>query len=322
MSEQVPAQSADQAIAERLVNYLEQPEEAPEEAPQDTPTAEDVREVDVTEQEEAPAEQENTITIDPDAAVFEIEIKAEGGKNETKQVSLTELQNGYMRYEDYHRKTQEISKARDQLAVEAQQLIEPERQAYVQNLQQLQHAVMSMVAPEFQNVNWEQLAAEDPAGYVKLSAKAQKAQQTMMQFQQQITMAQQQAMQQQAEQSKRVLSDPVQGIAGWGPELYTTLINDASKLYGYKPEEVANVVDHRAIKVLHDAYQYRKLQEAKPTVEKKISAAPKVMKPGKPVDEADTQAKQHKELMAQFKKGGGKDLRAAANLLLARQRKA
>ena len=34
------------------------------------------------------------------------------------------------------------------------------------------------------------------------------------------------------------------------------------------------------IKVFHDAYQYRQLQQAKPEISKKVVAVPKVVKPG------------------------------------------
>jgi hypothetical protein len=64
------------------------------------------------------------------------------------------------------------------------------------------------------------------------------------------------------------------------------------------------------IKVLDDARKYRELQAAKPNVEKKVAAVPKVLKPGKPGEASDSQAKKVSELRNQARKSG--DLRDAA----------
>jgi hypothetical protein len=284
----------------------------PQEPQAETPEGE-VEEVTTADESPEPQD-ENTITIDPEAPMFEVTIKAEGGTNETKKVSLKDLESGYMMQADYQRKTAELARAREQLTTEVQQMIEPERQAYVQNLNILQQAVLGLSAPELQNVNWEQLAAEDPAKYVQLTAKAQRVQQTLQHIQAQQQQAEAQARQKAAEQSKRMLSDPIQGIPNWGAEVYQSLINEGSKMYGFTPEEVAQVVDYRMIKVLHDAQQYQKLKAAKPIVEKKVTAVPKVLKPGTPAVQGDIQAKQDKEVFQKLKKTG--DLRDAASAFL------
>ena len=166
------------------------------------------------------------------------------------------------------------------------------------------------------NVNWETLATENPAEYVKLSARAQRAQQAMQAVQQQQAELQRKQYQEAAEQSKRKLSDPIEGIPNWGDEVYTSLIQEASKQYGFSPDEVAQVVDWRMIKVLHDAYQYSKVKAAKPEVQKKISVVPKVLKPGAQSDQ-DGQAVD-KQLRDRLKKSG--NLHDAANLYLSRQK--
>ena len=195
-------------------------------------------------------------------------------------------------------------------------MVEPERQQYVQNLQVLQQAVMSMTAPELQNINWEQIASEDPAKYVQLSAKAQRVQQTLQHIQGQMQQAQQQAIAQAAQQCQRMLTDPVNGIPNWGQEVAQTIIQTGSA-YGYSAEELAQVVDYRHIKVLHELAEYRKLKDAKPGVEKKVTVVPKVLRPGAP-QSGDSQAKRVNELQQRLRASGSvKD--AAA--LLAAQRK-
>lgn len=304
-------------VLARLTNYLDQQDTPPEATDQPAAeTPEEVQEVDVAA-EEKPPEEENTITIDPDAPMFDVTIKVEGGQSEAKKVSLKELESGYMMQADYQRKTAELARAREQLQHEAQQIIEPERQQYIQNLQILQQAVMTLGSQELQNVDWERLSAEDPAKYVQLTAKAQKVQQTVAAIAQQQQMAQQRAFREEAERSRQILMDPIHGIPDF-ENVYPKLINEVSKANGYTPEEVAQVVNHRHIRTLWKAMKYDELLAAKPTVEKKVASAPKVLKPGRPAEQGELQAKEVKELSARFKKSGS--VKDATALYLARQR--
>jgi hypothetical protein len=279
---------------------------------------EQVEEVAQDAADEAPVDDENSITIDPEAPLFDVTVKTEGGANENLKVSLKELESGFMMQKDYQRKTAELARAREQLTQEVQKMVEPERQSYVQNLQMLQQAVMSLAAPDLQNINWEQIASEDPAKYVQLTAKSQRVQQTLQHIQGQMQQAQQQAIQQQAEHCQRMLSDPVQGIPNWGPEVAKTVIQVGTDL-GYSNEELAQVVDYRAIKALHEISEYRKLKAAKPAVEKKVTVAPKVLKPGAPADANALQAKQETELKQRLQRTG--DVKDAQALLLAKMRR-
>jgi hypothetical protein len=301
-------QAAEQIAA--LMNRGKEPPRIPEEGVE--PPIQEA----TTETPEAPEQDENTITIDPDAPLFDVTVKTEGGANENLKVSLKELESGFMMQKDYQRKTAELARARESLTQEVQKMVEPERQQYVQNLQVLQQAIMTMTAPELQNINWEQIASEDPAKYVQLSAKAQRVQQTLQHIHGQMQQAQQQAIAQAAQECQRMLTDPVNGIPNWGQEVAQTIIQTGNA-YGYSAEELAQVVDYRHIKVLHELAEYRALKAAKPAVEKKVTVVPKVLRPGAP-QSGDSQAKRVNELQQRLRTSGSvKD--AAA--LLAAQRK-
>jgi hypothetical protein len=297
--------------AEKIAAIMNRGKEPPPEAIPETAV-----EPQVTPEAAAPEEDENTITIDPDAPLFDVTVKVEGGGSENLKVSLKELEAGYMMDKDYRRKTAELSRAREQLTQEVHKMVEPERQQYVQNLQVLQQAVMAMTAPELQNINWEQIASEDPAKYVQLSAKAQRVQQTLQHIHGQMQQAQQQAIAQAAQQCQRMLTDPVNGIPNWGQEVAQTIIQTGNA-YGYSAEELAQVVDYRHIKVLHELAEYRKLKEAKPAVEKKVTVVPKVLKPGAP-QSGDSQAKRVNELQQRLKQSGS--VKDAAALLSAQRK--
>jgi hypothetical protein len=297
--------------AEKIAAIMNRGKEPPPEAIPETAV-----EPQVTPEAAAPEEDENTITIDPDAPLFDVTVKVEGGGSENLKVSLKELEAGYMMDKDYRRKTAELSRAREQLTQEVHKMVEPERQQYVQNLQVLQQAVMAMTAPELQNINWEQIASEDPAKYVQLSAKAQRVQQTLQHIHGQMQQAQQQAIAQAAQQCQRMLTDPVNGIPNWGQEVAQTIIQTGNA-YGYSAEELAQVVDYRHIKVLHELAEYRKLKEAKPGVEKKVTVVPKVLRPGAP-QSGDSQAKRVNELQQRLRTSGS--VKDAAALLSAQRK--
>jgi hypothetical protein len=106
-------------------------------------------------------------------------------------------------------------------------------------------------------------------------------------------------------------------IPNWGPELYGKILGNVSNDYGFKKEEVEQVIDARLVEVFHDAYQYRQLQKAKPEISKKVVAVPKVMKPGSG-EKPNPASEASQELANKLKKTG--DWRDAAQLYLARTR--
>ena len=59
-----------------------------------------------------------------------------------------------------------------------------------------------------------------------------------------------------------------------GPEVKQQLVTQASENYGFSPEEINGVMDHRHMRVLMDAIAYRQLNSdaGKKQVEQKVQA--------------------------------------------------
>jgi len=55
-----------------------------------------------------------------------------------------------------------------------------------------------------------------------------------------------------------------------------------TEIYGYQPEEISAVMDHRAIRVLNDAIKYQEIMQGKEKAVEKATKAPrrKVVKAG------------------------------------------
>lgn len=310
---QAPKQpAADEAsVLSRLSAFVGDPEESAEDdAPDEQPETEgEAAEPEQASEEEAPAQEPAGVEVDPDAPLVEITSKGDDGKDETRLWSLNEMKKGVMMERDYRRKTAEVARARDTMETEVQQQVSQTRTEYIQGLKTAEQALLALVLPELQNVDMDKLAAENPSEAMRVQVKAGKLNNAVTAIRQQLAQADQQAQTQMAQQSKRALSDPIGGIPGWGDEMYGKIIQEGAKYYGFKPEEVANVVDHRMIRALHDALQYQQAKQAKPAPK---GPAPKVIKPGAPAGSDDLRAREVTNLRQRLKKSG--DLRDAAAL--------
>jgi hypothetical protein len=111
--------------------------------------------------------------------------------------------------------------------------------------------------------------------------------------------------QQQQQQLQKAIQEGQQRIAaeipGWGKEAAQEL-RTIGKEYGFSDEELSQVIDPRHVKVLYEAAQWRKLQK-NPTVNKKVTTAPPVVKPGSK-DAKIAQNSQTRQMRDQLKKTG------------------
>jgi hypothetical protein len=269
-----------------------------------------------TEAEPEKKADESTIDLDPDAPIFELTVKEEGGKDIAKKVSLKDLQAGYMMQADYQRKTQEIAKQRQDVERTVKEKTEPVIQNYERQLQTLSQVVAQIAAPELQNVNWVQLAQTDPAKYVALQSRAQQVSnitQAIAAEQQKLGTQKTQEMQQARERAANEAVETLKTkIPGWNNDKYRSILEGSIEKYGFKSEEVTQVTDSRIIEVLNDALEYQRLKSAKPIVDKKVVSIPKVVRPGSP-DKDGQIADRKKAAITKLRKSG--DVEHAAEAL-------
>jgi hypothetical protein len=225
---------------------------------------------------EASEETEEEVTPE----VGEIEIDGE-------RITLEEVKKGYLRQKDYTQKTQELSELRKSEAQRIQAL-EAERQRYAERIEQLSTLDAE---PE---PDWDTLRETDPIEYMlqrdqwrekserkqALEAERQRLSQHQQQEQQQKLVKQLQS------EQERLLSR----VPEWRDEKIATKekteIASLMKDYGWTPEELGQLYDHRALLMARDALAYRRLQSKSTQVAAKAKGKPKVVKPGsaKPVD--------------------------------------
>jgi hypothetical protein len=263
-----------------------------EEAPEEYVEADEPELVDSEEAEEQP-----TRTF---------RVKAAG---EEREVTETELIEGYQLGADYTKKTQKLAEERKAVEAEKAKIQEATklRDQYAQRLQMMEQFLQQQNKGE----NLEALKEVDPIGYaVKVAEQAQREKQLAILQQEQQRIAQQQ----QAEQSERLqqhLAEESQKltslIPGYGDQKTGDQIRkdirEYAKSIGWSDQELANLYDSRAVLSLYQGMKYAKLQSNKPAIAKKVEAAPKMLKAGTSVPR-NAEAEQNKKLHQKLRQSG------------------
>ena len=282
-----------------------EPEEA--QAQPEAPETENEEVVEEVEYEAADSEESDDYAEEEQEEEPTPTYKVKVGKDEI-DVPLDELLKGYSRTADYTRKTQEIAETRKAVEAERAKIEEAARlrDTYAQRLE-----VIEQMLNQDSGEDLATLKETDPIGYaVKVAEHAEREKHLNAVRAERQRLAQQQ----QAEQSERLkahlaaeaqklaeaipdISDPVKGQA-----IRTDIRNYATKL-GFSEQELAQVYDSRAVTALYKAMQYDKLVSNKGEATKKVSQAPKMLKPGTSTPEARV-SQEVKNMRGRLKKTG------------------
>jgi hypothetical protein len=199
-------------------------------------------------------------------------------------VTLEELQKGYSRTQDYTRKTQQIAEVRKQTEGELQ-AVRAEREQYAQLLSALEAQVQQVAQP---NIDWDRLYNEDPIEWVRQrevmrdnqekAAAIQSEKQRLSQLSQQ---EQAQFMQQKLQHEQEAL---LAAIPDWKDakkaQAEKALLVEFGQKIGFTPDELKNVVDHRAVLMLRKAALYDQMMSKRGSIKPVTNNGPRPAKPG------------------------------------------
>ena len=317
MSDQVPEQSPQSRLEAMLGDSIEsdvQPTEAPEEEEQapleaETEATEEVESEEATEEPDEEVEEEEQ-SQDEVPAILKLKVNGEDVEKPLDEV-VALAQQGL----DYTQKTQQVAEQRKELEAYAES-IKAQEQAFQEQMQ-LNNVLIEDVAKitsldqqlnQYANVNWQQLSDNDFVEAQKLffsyNQLQQERSQLVSQFEakkQQVVQKQSQLMAEKIAKGKEVLAKE---IPNWSPETNQALLS-TGKDYGFSDAELNSIVDPRHVKVLHDAMQWRKLQQNS-VVKKKVSNAKPVVKPGSKDTKAEANSN-HRQLRESLRKTGKSD---------------
>lgn len=216
--------------------------------------------------------------------------------------TIAELKRGTLFQRDYTQKTQALSEERKTFEAERQQVSQ-----YVQQVEQLREYA-SWYAENYLPKKPEPFTGDrmqDPMGYLQWSEANDKwlaHAQAFQQFQQQKTAADEQKKGETDKQFQErrlreaealgkaipVFKDPVKGKAAWD-----AMVAGAAD-YGFSPEDLDGVVDHRQLVILRDALAYRRIKAKAPQAKEEAARRPPVREGRRaPADQQQTRQRQN-----------------------------
>ncbi len=317
MSDQVAEQSPQSRLETMLGDSIESDVKPPElqEEEEQTPLEAEAEATEEVESEEATEEPDEEVeeeeqSQDEVPAILKLKVNGEDVEKPLDEV-VALAQQGL----DYTQKTQQVAEQRKELEAYAES-IKAQEQAFQEQMQ-LNNVLIEDVAKitsldqqlnQYANVNWQQLSDNDFVEAQKLFFTYNQLQtersQLVSQFEakkQQVVQKQSQLMAEKIAKGKEVLAKE---IPNWSPETNQALLS-TGKDYGFSDAELNSIVDPRHVKVLHDAMQWRKLQQNS-VVKKKVSNAKPVVKPGSKDTKAEANSN-HRQLRESLRRTGKSD---------------
>lgn len=211
----------------------------------------DLSEIDIDE-DGSETEGDEGEGVEPELEMFEIE------KDGKKYRIPADLKDGFLMQSDYTRKTQEVAEMRKSYETKME-----EAARHYQTSQEVLEAKAYMLnvdtqLKQYENINWQQLANEDPMG----------AQQAYMHFQQlkeergkvanYLTAEEQQrtarAEQDIANRLQETRQFAEKNIPGWTPEIDVKVVDFATKELGFEVEQLRAAVNPTIYRTLHLAW--------------------------------------------------------------------
>jgi hypothetical protein len=255
----------------------------PENEPQQPPAGEQpgpVLEVEQLSTESEPV-REQPLVEDSEQDEKTYTIKVNG---EERTVTLNDLKEGFQLKSDYTRSKQELAEREQQLGVQAQGMSQQQEQ-YGQLVNAMQQRLEAMIPQE---PDWAALAQHDSVDYAQKRAAWDQLQTqltTVKQEQERLVEERQGQFQQhyqgymQDQQRRLLTAVPELSEPGKAQEFFTSLNQYAINEYGFTPQEVNSVSDHRFLLMADKA---RKWDLAQAGVQGKTVTTPHVptLRPG------------------------------------------
>ena len=267
----------------------------------DDPLLENLDVDEIVDNNEASSENEETL--------YDVTVN---GNNQ--KVNLNELMKGYSRESDYTKKTMDLSNQRkevESLQDNLKKEFEAVKSSRNQYAEQLQVLTQNLQQQE-QNIDWDNLYQTDPAEYVKLKAESDRkketlglAQQEQMRIQQEQRSEQEKVYNDYIAKERKILAEklPVYADKNKSAE-FTKRLSSFAKESGYSDQEIAMMVDHRAVLLLADAYRYNQLKKTKLSGNK-VNKAPRIVTSNASNIREDSDQKQNVDKrMTRLKKSG------------------
>ena len=228
-----------------------------------------------------------------------------------EEVTLAELRNGNQRDADYRRKTTELAESKKAFNGEVEQA----KAALAQQVQEaaaITATLEQQLMSEFQSIDWNALELSDREEWLvqrqKFGEKQTQIEAIKQQTQQKLSEHQQEVQNKQLEAENKTRAEHAEMLKTAIPEWSDVEVWKADDKqmrgflseYGFNEAEVANLYDHRLIKLARDAMKNKGKTSKVDATKKMVKKLPKMLKPANKPDKVVLQKKQKQEKRNKF----------------------
>ncbi|OCJ33464.1 hypothetical protein [Agrobacterium tumefaciens] len=234
-----------------------------------------------TESETTEEVEEDTSEETSSAITDDTKIKLDDGS----ELSIGEIKKGYLRQADYTKKTQELAAEKAQLGTMEQAKVEIRNQS-LNEIGKIKHQLATHWKYDF-DINWQQLAADDPYEYAQKKEQAATFESQVQQLAQLETALKQENERIEREafvaNQQRAREEIVQKFPEFGnKETATPILKGMTKYLsdnGFSKDEIEGIADSRVLSILYSAYKAQTTAQAVPAAKAAIADKPKISKP-------------------------------------------
>ncbi len=223
-------------------------------------------------------------------------------------VTLDELQSGYLKDSDYRKKTSEIAEQRRAMDAQAQ-AIQQERAQYAQALGQMQSEAERQLN-EYKQIDWNRLREDDPMLFMQRRDEQRELEKSIEDGHKQQQHLAHQAQNYQVHQFNHNVETGKEKLLSVMPD-WDDAMSKSVREYGlgegFTNEELSTLTDHRSMIMLRKAMMYDKIQRSQPARKKVKADTPKYVKSGVAKSKGDVSAKKRADKTKQLRKSGSVD---------------
>ena len=223
-------------------------------------------------------------------------------------VTLDELQSGYLKDSDYRKKTSDLAEQRRAIETQAQ-AIQVERNQYAQALGQMQSEAEQQLN-EYKQIDWNRLREDDPMLFMQRrdeQRELEKGIEDGHKQQQHLVYQAQNYRVQQFNQNMETGKEKLLSVMPDWDDVTSKAVRDYGLGEGFTDEELSTLTDHRSMIMLRKAMLYDKIHRSQPARKKVKADTPKYVKSGVAKSKGDVSARKRADKTKQLRKSGSVD---------------
>lgn len=305
--------------ADELAEILgDLPGDPPEEEDTLTDTADEESDGEAEEAEEAEASEEEDADYDKGRwAADDARVRMPDGN----YVAVSELKNGYLRQDEFSRKTQGFARERDAFEAQREQIQQAATQ-YRDRLDQVDHW-LEQSKPQRPSVPYDMNDPETWGAWGAYREGQAQWDEASRYWQAQRQELEDKTKREDEENNRAQAQREMEALYGRIPSLrdpakQNAFVAEAARLgaqhWGISEQDVRSIADHRLFLVLKDAMAYRRLQTRKPKAKAEIEEKPQMLRTSRRADPKVEKRRGKTERFARLNKTGSKEAGIASLL--------